>query len=90
MAALEHLRISSGPHAAAKSRVTQAVAEDLEMAIVRDGLLSTASRGSDMEQPALRSQVNALKAMGVNVSCTPSRVWTRLVTNRPISVWSSR
>ena len=39
MAALEHLADQFRAHATSKEPVTQAVAEDLEMAIVRDGLL---------------------------------------------------
>jgi hypothetical protein len=38
MAALEHFADEFGAHAAGEEPVTQAVADDLEMAVVRDGL----------------------------------------------------
>jgi hypothetical protein len=95
--ALEQLAHQLRPHAAGEQAVAQAIADDLEEAVENDFPLDhldprighdARARGGAWRGGLV--QVNALNAIRVKVSLTPSRVCTRLVTKRPMSVSSSR
>ena len=90
MAALEHFARQLPAHAAREQPVTQAIPDDLEVAVVRDRPLEHHDPRIGHLADRRVFQVNALNAIRVNVSWTPSRVCTRLVTNRPMSALSSR